>query len=1131
MKSALLFLIRFFLTCLIVSSVVSQTISADDTSPFPLKRVVIYGDGSPGPYAVDTDFIGGSARMDSLSYNTGIAISGSDTRAGTITFSRALAEGDSAAVTVAVPPSWLKQSYRRSNEQRRGIQAPREQYLSVREKTPGHFPGLSFGGSKTFDVNVGSGNEAALNQTLRLNITGKLTEDITLKAAISDQNVPISPEGDTRELEEIDRVMIEIAGKNFSAEMGDTDLRHEGGRWQAYTRRLSGAKVTARTGQFEFFASGAASEGRHTSITITPVEGNQGPYRLIADNGRQSISIIPGTENLWINGEQLTRGNRYDYTIDYTTGEIIFTEQRIIGSDMRIVCDYEFTSESYRRNFYSAGANGGFADNRLKVGMVFAREADDYSKPVLYDLDESVKNVIKQAGDSPVYIEGRRPAENDSLGTYDEIDGHLVYDPSGAGKLNATFSWIGENEGSYRYLGGGIYEFVPEDQRGPGSGASYEPKAFIQSPVSHDLAGINLSFEPVSYITIETEAAGSAVDNNTISDIDDSDNGGSAHRLGVNITPEFTLGIPLKIDVAGTYRSQDSEFTALDRDRTAEENRTWGLPLIPQAGKETIAEYSGGIAVNSGLLTGTGISVDGGQAELAGTSSSKRAGGAGRILFGGMGSADLSANHIIRSDYPGIPDEEIDRIFFKANGAVAGFRPSFNYEREQVEGTGEFNHGTSFDDFRSNLITPKFFGVAGELEWQYRTEKSKQVSWADSATVRGGSIGLASEQGSSGSFQTKYARRERKSGTNLVSTDQAVFDYFYRPEEGIFRVDGTYRAGRSREASKRKNYIFTGSTRGGYRWEDENDDGIRDPDEFIPDEHGSYYLYEERLDDYSPVNIVSVYGRFGIDIPGRIIGVFTGKETEVKTETSFEVNEKSSAPASEVFLLNLSSFRKNGVTTSGDARFQEDITVPVSGGAGSVRLRFFKFDTFNGEYVSGAERKGQEELSIRLRLPVSEKYDTEFMLKNSKLSRYMDNRSSGDYRVDSVSGDAGISYYPIAKATLGMNLGGGVDNDGVSTIRAGYYTVKPSAAYRFSGKGHIETSYALTSVTLNNFKGGMRLPYTMAQGQKNGRNHNISMIFDYRLSERMNLIVTYTGRKFADQNFENFARAQIRALF
>ncbi|MFC1489973.1 hypothetical protein ACFL6K_02060 [Candidatus Latescibacterota bacterium] len=1131
MRPAILHIIRIIFILLAFSAVSFSAVYADETSPFQIERVMIYGDGSSGPYSVEKDFIGGSAVLDSLSRDIGLSISESDNLTGSITFSRPLADGDSVAVNFAVPPPWLKKTYQRSSEERRGISAPDEPFLSAREKTPGHFPGLSFGGSKTFDVNVGSGNEAALNQTLRLNITGKLTDDITLNAAISDQNVPISPEGDTRELEEIDRIMIELTGKNFSAEMGDTDLIHEGGRWQSYERRLSGAKLTGKTSQLEFFASGAASEGRHTNITITPVDGNQGPYRLIADNGRQNISLIPGTENIWINGEQLTRGNRHDYTVDYTTGEIIFTEQRIIGSDMRIVCDYEYTSESYRRNFYSAGANGEFVDKRLKIGLVFAREADDYSKPVLYDIDESVRNVISQAGDAPVYIEGIRPAEADSSGLYDEVDGHLVYNPAGTGKFNATFSWVGENTGSYRYLGGGIYEFVAEDRRGPGSGASYTPKAFIQSPVSHDLAGINLSFAPVQYINIETEAAGSSVDNNTKSDIDDSDNGGSAHRIGIDITPEFTLGIPLKVDIAGSYRSQESAFSPLDRDRTAEENRRWGLPLIQQSGKETMAEYSGGIAMAGGIFSGSGFSVEGGQAERVGTSSSKRIGGTSTFIADGIGGADLSVNHILRNDFPGMPDEEIDRINFKANGTISGFLPSFNFEREQVEGTGNFTHGSSYDDFRSNLITPELFGVTGEFEWLYRKEQAKQTSWSDSSLVRGGSIGLSTAQGTSGSFKTKYSRRERKTGSNLVSTDQAVFDYFYRPEGGIFRLDGTYRAGRSREASKRKNYIYTGSTRGGYRWEDENDDGIRDPDEFIPDEHGSYYLYEERLEDYSPVNIVSAYGRVGIDVPGDILRKITGKKFGVKTETSFEINEKSSAPSSDVFLLNMSEFRKAGVTTSGDARIQEDITVPISGGAGSVRLRFFKYNTFNGEYVSGAERKGQQELSIRLRLPVTEEYDTEFTVKNSKWSRYMDNRSTGNYRVNSVFGDAGISYYPAAKTTLGMNLGGGIDNDGISTIRAIYYTVKPSAVYRFTGKGRIEASYTLTSVSLDNFKNGMRLPYTMAQGRKDGRNHDISLIFDYRLSDRMNLIVTYTGRKFADQNFENFARAQIRALF
>ena len=693
-----------------ISVVIVHSIYADENSPFPLTRIIIYGDDSPGPYSIEQEFIGESASIDTSFRDTGFTIIASDNLSNTVTFNRPLSTGDSVAVTLAVPPQWLRKSYRRSNSENIRTTIPTEPYQSYSEKTPGYFPGLSFGGSKTFDVNVGSGSEAALNQTLRLNITGKLTDDITLKAAISDQNVPISPEGDTRELEEIDRIMIELKGRNFSAEMGDTDLLHEGGRWQSYMRRLSGVKEGVTAGKLEIFGSGAASEGRHMKITITPVEGNQGPYRLIAENGRQNISLIPGTENIWINGEQLTRGNRYDYTIDYTTGEIIFTERRIIGSDMRIVCDYEYTSESYRRNFYSTGVQGEFLDKRLKMAMVVAREADDSSKPVFYNLDELTREELAQAGDSTAFIEGKRLATSDSTGMYDEVDGHLVYNPAGKGKYNATFSWVGEDKGSYRYKGGGIYEFVTIEQRGMGSGATYIPKAFIQSPVSHDLAGINLSYDPVSYIHIETEAAGSTVDKNTLSNLDDADNTSNAHRIGINISPKLNIGVPLKLDIAGKYRSQEMAFTPLDRDRSAEENRLWGLPLISEPGKEIVSEYSGSISMNEGRFAGSGFTLNGGHAELGGLAVSKRAGGISQVLIRDRGEAHIAFNHIVRDDYPGIPNEEIDRINFKTNGDIAGFSPSIVFESERVKGTGDFSHGTAYNDFHTNLTTPKLYG-------------------------------------------------------------------------------------------------------------------------------------------------------------------------------------------------------------------------------------------------------------------------------------------------------------------------------------------------------------------------------------------------------------------------------------
>ena len=50
-------------------------------------------------------------------------------------------------------------------------------------------------------------------------------------------------------------------------------------------------------------------------------------------------------------------------------------------------------------------------------------------------------------------------------------------------------------------------------------------------------------------------------------------------------------------------------------------------------------------------------------------------------------------------------------------------------------------------------------------------------------------------------------------------------------------------------------------------------------------------------------------------------------------------------------------------------------------------------------------------------------------------------------------------------------------------------------------------------------------------GHKPGDNHDISLTCDYRLTDRMNLVASYSGRRFPGMSFEHFARVQFRALF
>ena len=1123
--------------CAVVSAVVLTVFSPDAVSDgFPRGEVKINGDGIAGPYQLPVRFIGGTVRADSLFSDgarvtaAGVTVIADDPVLRTVTFGRSIEPNDIVYLSYAKLPGWLPEGFDRDVLPDSTAVTVASYEPPWSRTAPNPFPGLTFGGSKTFEVSAGGNRDIALNQTLRLNITGNLTDDVTLNAVVSDQNVPITPEGDTRELSELDRVLIEVRGPRFSVDMGDTDLSRDDGRWMRYSRRLSGASGTVRLGGFGVHGAGAVSDGTFMSTTITPVEGNQGPYRLIDSDGKGDVSIVPGTERLWINGVELTRGLTGDYIIDYDTGEVVFTERRIIGSDMRIVADYEYTSERFRKTFYSGGADGSLWGGKVKVTTLAAREADDASRPVLGTLDDATKRLLAGAGDTPLTGEGIRPALIDTTGTYDSVGDHLVYNPARNGAFNVTFSWVGANEGSYRYVGGGVYEWVAPDMCGPGSGASYKPGNIIHAPQSHTFAGARVTVTPHEAVRFEGEAAGSSLDRNSLSSRDDSDNDGGAFRGEVSLEPTVDAGVPVKLSLRGSIREQGATFRALDRDRTPEENRRWGLPLTAGADKESAAEYRAGIAVAEGTFTGSGIEAGGGQLAYADTVT------AGRVHVGGTFMADdrmsgrVIAERIDREGLPSIPDETIDRITGDARFTSPWLTPSLRWEGERAVGTGELSHGASYGELEAGIVTAEQHGITAEAGWLYRVERAKTSAWRDSSIVRGGSLGVTAGFGDGGGLSVRYARRDRTGGDRRTTSDQAAIETYYRPAGGLVRFDMAYRAGRERDAGKSRNYIYAGSGYGSYRWEDNDDDGVRGVDEFIPDEYGDYYLYEETLDEYRPVNAVSVIGMIGLTVPGTVTRRLVGSAIPVETETSFEINEKSSAPARDVFLLDLSRFRKAGMTTTGDMRFQEDVTVPVGEG-GQARARILRSARYDAAYVSGAERRTNGEESLRFRLPVSSGWDTEATLARTRFSRFYDAGRFGSFEVRSYTGTAVLSHHLRSDLTVRFGAGGGTDDDGVSGMSARYYHLEPGAIFQFGGKGRLEASYTRTSVVISGADRGEVIPYTMAGGRKEGVNHDVTVSCDYRVSHRMSLVATYTGRKFADRDFEHFARTQLRAMF
>ena len=91
--------------------------------------------------------------------------------------------------------------------------------------------------------------------------------------------------------------------------------------------------------------SGGVSLSEFHRIRFQNVGGNQGPYRLTGKNGEQFITIISGSEQVYIDGILMKRGENQDYIINYNTGEITFTSFRPIFKQNFITISLKFTKQ------------------------------------------------------------------------------------------------------------------------------------------------------------------------------------------------------------------------------------------------------------------------------------------------------------------------------------------------------------------------------------------------------------------------------------------------------------------------------------------------------------------------------------------------------------------------------------------------------------------------------------------------------------------------------------------------------------------------------------------------------------------------------------------------------------------
>lgn len=520
-----------------------------------------------------------------------------DFQKGTLTFKNNFQTQDTLTLQYLKLPKYLTKKYSIYDQSRVvANEAGQNLYQISREpiSTFKPFDGLSTSGSITRGVTVGNNQNTVVNSNLDLQITGKISEKVSLRASLQDSNIPLQEGGYSQKLDEFDQIFVELFSDKWNIRAGDLFLENRQSRFLNFNKKVQGLSTHFTFGKPEnktdVFAAGAIVRGQYTRSTFIGEEGNQGPYKLKGPNGELYVLVISGSERVYVNGILLERGENNDYIIDYNAGEIRFTSLFPITSEMRINVEYQYSDRNYTRFVTYGGVT--HQQEKWSIGGFVYSENDVKNQPLQQNLSPEQAQILAQAGDNPELMTAPSAyedsySENKILYKKVLIGGVEVFEYSNNPEdtlYNVRFLLVGNGQGNYVLASsqaiGKIYEYVAPIAGVPQG--NYEPITRLIAPTKIQIATVMGRYNPSEKTDVDFEIGLSNNDLNLFSAVDDNDNKGIAAKI--NAKQRLYTGT-WNIDGFANFQLIKKEFRTIERLFTIEFNRDWNLtnPLGDQS--------------------------------------------------------------------------------------------------------------------------------------------------------------------------------------------------------------------------------------------------------------------------------------------------------------------------------------------------------------------------------------------------------------------------------------------------------------------------------------------------------------------------------------------------------------------
>ena len=441
------------------------------------------------------------------------------------------------------------------------------------------FDGLKTSGYINRGITSGNNQSTVANSSMDINIEGKLSDKVTIRANIFDTNIPLQENGYSQSITDFDRIFIELSSKNWRVKAGDVSLKNENSYFLAFEKQVSGLEVAASINDnTNIAASGAIVRGQFSAYKFVGVEGNQGPYKIFGPNNEPNFVIIAGSEKVFVNGSKITKGINDDYLIDYNIGEIRFNTTFPITNDMRIRVEFQFSNRNFTR--FVSYEKAEYKTDKIQLSGYFYNENDVKNQPIQVNLTAAQKQILANAGNNTDLMVGESayPDEYDvNRILYKKVqDGnndYFEYSTSENDDLfTVTFSNVGNNEGDYTlsetFANGNVFVYVGTNL------GNYKPITQLIAPTKLQVAVLNSSYIPNEKTRISAEVAFSNSDQNLFSTIDNNKNKGIATKLAWKQT---LLDKKWKLLSTVNYLFIHRNFNTIQRFQSVEFNRDWNL--------------------------------------------------------------------------------------------------------------------------------------------------------------------------------------------------------------------------------------------------------------------------------------------------------------------------------------------------------------------------------------------------------------------------------------------------------------------------------------------------------------------------------------------------------------------------